>query len=354
MVSAVLRDDAQWTPEINTASANAVWLGFCIATRLNTEQRGKGMRGRIASGLLVGLLIAGCSHSLTPKQKAQITALDSQLDAVKTELTAAKAKDAEYTGGVVKAFVSVRVQILATTKDLLEQRIQAVESGAPMTVKVDATKPDPKRAEELAKELATQEQAAKVADAKAAGAGGLVGAMLQSAAATEQNTVALLRLQYVSAKYGLAPLALVPTGSAVPTSTVAPADATPPPTSEGENVAYTILTPTLLGKRFIDGEYEDGITLNLKFDPTGLDKPARAIKGVLILTDLFGAPQKRINWTIDHPVQPGEPYTETGDGFKYNQFESSDQWVKTTDASNMKVKFQVDSILYRDGTRRDF
>lgn len=315
------------------------------------------MRKQIVAGLVVGLLVAGCSHSLTPEQKAQIAALNSQLDAVNTELNAAKGKDAEYASGVIKTFTSLRVQVLATTKDLLEQRIQAVESGAPVTVKVAATKPDPKRAEELAKELATQEQAANAADAKAAGASGLIGVMLQSAAATEQNTVALLRLQYATAKYGLAPLALPPSGGAAPAgaaASVVTASVTPPPASGADNVAYTIVTPTLLGKRFIDGEYEDGIQLDLKFDATGLDKPARAIKGALVLTDLFGAPQKMINWTIDQPLQPDESYTETGDGFKYNQFESSDQWVKTTDVSNMKVKFRVDSILYRDGSRRDF
>lgn len=315
------------------------------------------MRRRIVAGLLVSLLVAGCSHSLTPEQKAQIAALNSQLDAVNTELTAAKGKDAEYAGGVIKSFTSMRVQVLATTKDLLEQRIQAVESGAPVTVKIAATKPDPKRAEDLAKELATQEQAAKAADAKAAGAGGLVGAMLQSAAATEQNTVALLRLQYVTAKYGLAPLALSPPEGAAPASaaaTVANASVTSPPASGADNVAYTIVKPTLLGKRFIDGEYEDGIQLNVKFDATGLDKPARAIKGALIFTDLFGAPKETIGWTIDHPLQPGESYTKSTSGFKYNQFDSGDQWVKTTDLSNMKVKFRVDSILYRDGSRRDF
>lgn len=314
------------------------------------------MRGRIVTGLLVGLLVAGCSHSLTPEQKAQLTALNSQLDAVNTELTAAKGKDAEYAGGVIKAFTGMRVQILATTKDLLEQRIQAVESGAPVTVKIAATKPDPKRAGELAKELETQEQAAKAADAKAADAGGLIGVMLQSAAATEQNTVALLRLQYVTAKYGLAPLALPPPGSAVPASAgaiVAAADSPPPPTSDAENIAYTIIMPTLVSKRFIDGKYEDAVTLDVKFDATGLDKPARAIKGALIFTDLFGAPQQMVNWTIDHPLQPGESYTEIGSGFKYNQFKSGDQWVKTTDMSNMKVKFRVDSVLYQDGSRRD-
>lgn len=324
-----------------------------------TGQRGaRGVRRRIVAGLLVGLLVAGCSHSLTPEQKAQLAALNSQLDAVNTELTAAKGKDAEYAGGVIKSFTSMRVQVLATTKDLLEQRIQAIESGAPVTVKIAATKPDPKRAGELAKDLATQEQAAKAADAKAAGAtGGLVGAMLQSAAATEQNTVALLRLQYVTAKYGLAPLALPPPGGAAPAgaaATVATASVTPPPASGAENVAYTIVTPTLLGKRFIDGEYEDAIQLNVKFDATGLDKPARAIKGALIFTDLFGAPKETIGWTIDHPLQPSESYTNSTSGFKYNQFDSGDQWVKTTDLSNMKVKFRVDSILYRDGSRHDF
>ncbi len=90
------------------------------------------------------------------------------------------------------------------------------------------------------------------------------------------------------------------------------------------------------------------------FDAKGLDKPARAIKGVLIFTDLFGEQKFGLNWTIDKPIAPGAAYVEKGSGFKYNQFNDAHQCILNTEKDNLKVKFRVDNILYQDGTTRAF
>jgi hypothetical protein len=83
------------------------------------------------------------------------------------------------------------------------------------------------------------------------------------------------------------------------------------------------------------------------------DKPARAIKGVLHLQDLFGESKMKLNWSIDKQLEPGAIITEKGTGFKFNQFMSEHQWVRATDVDNMTVRFTVQSILYIDGTRKD-
>jgi hypothetical protein len=89
--------------------------------------------------------------------------------------------------------------------------------------------------------------------------------------------------------------------------------------------------------------------------PRGLDKPARAIKGVLRFTDLFGEQKFGLKWTLEKPITcTRTTYTDKGFGFEYNQFTDSHQWVRNTEIENMKVKFRVDSILYEDGTTQTF
>jgi hypothetical protein len=61
-----------------------------------------------------------------------------------------------------------------------------------------------------------------------------------------------------------------------------------------------------------------------------------------------------MRWTIDKPIKPGETIEEKGSGFKYNQFIDSHNWVLNTQIANLKATFTVSSILYQDGTRRDF
>lgn len=315
------------------------------------------MKYKLIVCLFLVLALGACSKSLSPEEKAQVAALNQELTSTNDALAAAKATDAKYSGGAVKAFTTLRVEILETNKELINQRIAAIESGAPVTVKVNATKPDPERAKLLAAEIATQEKKAAEAQRKAdASSGGLVGAMAQMASATEQNTLALLREQYLISKYGLAPINIAPHASegAGADNQMAQGSSAASSSSDKNKIQFEIIQPTILSKRFAKQDYQDYIWFNIEFNAKGLDKPTRAIKGALILTDLFGEPKFALNWTIDKPLSPGGTYTEKGSGFKYNQFVDSHQWVLATDLKDMKAKFRVDSILYEDGTRRDF
>jgi hypothetical protein len=121
-----------------------------------------------------------------------------------------------------------------------------------------------------------------------------------------------------------------------------------------EELREQILDVTLLRKHFAKQDYQDYVFFDVAFSAKGLDKPARAIKGLLRFTDLFGEQKFGLKWTIEKPIAPGAIYTEKGSGFKYNQFIDSHQWVQSTEKENMKVKFRVDSILYEDGTTRTF
>ena len=103
-----------------------------------------------------------------------------------------------------------------------------------------------------------------------------------------------------------------------------------------------LLIPTLTNKRFqesdfVNGIYEDAIWFDISWDTSPLKKSTRAIKGVLILGDIFGEPKLRLRWTINKPLTPGMSYTEKGVGFEYNQFIDSHKWVREAMGSALDI-----------------
>lgn len=311
--------------------------------------------------LLLLTLGAACGATTpTPEQLQQVKVLRSELEQVQTELKTAERKDAELAGGLVKALVQARLEILKTTKALIEQRIQALESGTKITVEVPGTAPDPTLAEEIKAEMETQEIELKKAQEEASQySGGLVAAMKSATVATHEQTLAMLRQRYLAAKYGLP---TIPTSGSQASGTskssaVRTQEATP--TSSGESPAASepaqkIFAVRLLKKRFAEQDYQDFIFFDIQFTASGLERPSRAIKGVLNLADLFGEPHMQINWTIEQPISPGSVIVENDTGFKFNQFLDAHQWVRSTDLENMTATFTARSILYKDGTRQDF
>lgn len=252
----------------------------------------------------------------------------------------------------------LRLEVLKTNEALIQQRIHALESGAKIAIETIATKADPERAKLLEAELTKQEQKVAEAEAKASlYSGGLIGAMAMMGAATETNSLAMLRQQYLVAKYGLAS-PQHPPGSPASAAHIAKAptasEVKPAAKDSAEELREQILEATLLRKQNTKQNYQDYIFLDVAFNAKGLDKPARAIKGLLSFTDLFGEQKFGLKWTIDKPLAPSTTYIEKGSGFEYNQFTDSHQWVRSTALENMKVKFRVDSILYEDGTTRNF
>lgn len=309
--------------------------------------------------VFASVLLMSCTKSLTPEEQAQVQALHTELEATKKEVAAAEAQNSQYSSGLVKVLVTLRLELLKTNEALIQQRIHAIESGAKVTVETVATNPAPERAKELEAELTKQQVKVTEAEANASlYSGGLVGAMAMMGAATEQNTLAMLRQQYLVAKYGLAALpqegSVASTESAAQLTETSSSAAPPAADDDDQKLREEILDATLLRKHYAKQDYQDYVFLDVAFNAKGLDKPARAIKGVLWFTDLFGERKLALKWTIEEPIVPGITYTEEGGGFKYNQFTDSHHWVRNTAKENMKVVFRVDNILYEDGGYRSF
>jgi hypothetical protein len=167
------------------------------------------LKTRLFSALTCSVLIASAQAcmpaQLTPEQEAEIASLKGELSTIRADVEQAKKEDAALSAGLVKTLIAVRLEILRTNEALIQQRIHALESGASVTVVLNATDPDPLRAAELLNEIEIQK--AKLADARQEAnrySGGLVQVMSLAAAATTANTLAFLEQEYFAAKYGLA------------------------------------------------------------------------------------------------------------------------------------------------------
>lgn len=169
--------------------------------------------------ILIVFFSYGCTAELTPEQKQVVAGLKQDLGRIRQEIEHATKDDARYGEGLIKTLIEMRLEVLNTNEALVEQRIHVLESGARITLVVNATKPDPLRATELTKEI--ESQRAKVEEARAEAdrySGGLVQAMAETAVATNRNTLAMLEQQYFIAKYGLA-IPAVAAGNSTPAKT---------------------------------------------------------------------------------------------------------------------------------------
>jgi hypothetical protein len=283
-----------------------------------------------------------------PQTIAKIEELKKELAPTRAEIDDAVKKDKEIAGGLVKALISVRLEILKTNEALLQQRIQALESGAPFKVEVLGSTPNEQEAISLEKEIQAkrEELAAQKKDA-ARYSGGLILAMKESAIATNENTIAMLDQRRLIAKYGLFYKLGGEKGGTAPT--------------EIEEKKQTALLPSeeliavkITKKNHEKIEYREYMTFDVEWNPINIKKPGRSVKGILEFCDLFGDARFRIAVTIDDPLTPGQVFVQRGIGFDYNEFDEGHNWVRSTDVKNMTFRFQVSSILYADGERVDF
>jgi hypothetical protein len=101
------------------------------------------------------------------------------------------------------------------------------------------------------------------------------------------------------------------------------------------------------------GTYEGHIWFDCQYVAAGLDKPARAMKGILTFADHFDEVKFMLNVTINEQLNPGHRLVQNGIGFTYNQFMDSHQWMLVTKERDMKMKFRLSKILYTDGTSEE-
>lgn len=162
----------------------------------------------LAIGIIVtACIISGCGgeRRLTPEEAALVKELEDELVVLETEILLSEIEADVYSGGLVRALLESRIEVTKLTKALVEQRVQAIESGAKVNVVVNATSPDTARARALEHAIESLEAELEVARAEASiYAGGLLYSMKLSSVAMQEQTLAMLRQAQLAAKYGLA------------------------------------------------------------------------------------------------------------------------------------------------------
>lgn len=280
--------------------------------------------------------------------KADITAIERQIEEARTE-------SEKLTGGLIKVRIDARIAQMKYTIALLQTRQKALEVGSrPVPVEVASSAVDEGMVAKLDKDI--EEQRAKIAETEAKAtqySGGLIRAQILSTSATMSETLALLEQRRMIAKYGLAPAPKAKDGTDIAnTSSTATKQALSPP--KEPSLKDTIIKVRLTNKQFHEYKYDKSIFFDGEYVAEGLDKPARSIKGVFKVQDLFGETKVPIRWTITEPIAPGQGVSFSGRGIDYNQFTNSHQWLRSTSMSDLRIVFSVESIIYDDGTRRDF
>lgn len=100
--------------------------------------------------------------------------------------------------------------------------------------------------------------------------------------------------------------------------------------------------------------YQPFISWDITYRGSGLSRSTRAIKGTLVFTDLFDEDKFRVNVTINDPMDRGASVSQEGIGIEYNEFLDHHTWLRTTELRDMKTYFEVDQILYSDGSKESF
>jgi hypothetical protein len=157
--------------------------------------------------VLMLVTLIGCASDGVDKQK--VASIKTELANIDAEISAAEKANEQYAGGLVKALVTSRIEILKQTRAMLQQRDRAWTFGIKINYRVDG-KPFvlPAGAKELLPEIEKElaDNKGKIDEQEktvALYSGGLVQALSISTLETMKQTQALLDQRRLAIKYEL-------------------------------------------------------------------------------------------------------------------------------------------------------
>jgi hypothetical protein len=114
-----------------------------------------------------------------------------------------------------------------------------------------------------------------------------------------------------------------------------------------------MLSVALTGKRNQAGEYgKRFVYLHIAYE-NKTDKDIEGVKGVLHISDMFGDKIINVRWSYDRGVAANKTAVETGSGLEINQFMDPHMKLWNTEFDKIKSSFEVQTIIFKDGTRVD-
>lgn len=117
------------------------------------------MKKTLLAVVIGAFIVVGCGQKeLSPLEIEQVSNLKSELAATEKSLSNAKLDQDKYAGGLIKALIQTRSEVLETNKALLQQRINAIESGAKIDIVIEGVQQNPELAKQLELEIAKAEE----------------------------------------------------------------------------------------------------------------------------------------------------------------------------------------------------
>lgn len=111
-----------------------------------------------------------------------------------------------------------------------------------------------------------------------------------------------------------------------------------------------LITIAVTGKKNSENEYgQQYVSFSLAYENKS-EKDIRGVKGVIRVANLFGDKIFNGSWTFDNGL-PGKQSTVESGSYEINRFIDTHQKLWETDFEKMKVTFDVQTILFKDGTQ---
>ncbi|EEI46386.1 hypothetical protein HMPREF0693_3661 [Proteus mirabilis ATCC 29906] len=113
------------------------------------------MRKKTVLAIFIGsLLISGCGQKeLSPQDIELVNNLKSELSQVENDISESKSEQNLYSGGLIKSLITAKTEVLEVNKALLQQRINALESGAKVNIVIEQTQANQDLANKLEAEI---------------------------------------------------------------------------------------------------------------------------------------------------------------------------------------------------------
>jgi hypothetical protein len=104
-------------------------------------------------------------------------------------------------------------------------------------------------------------------------------------------------------------------------------------------------------KGFVDGTFQQQVTMKFEFQ-NNTDKDVRGVQGTLKLFDIFGDRITEVGLSYDEGIPAGQQQTYEA-GTDFNQFSDSDVKLKETKLENLEFEWEIDSVIYADGSEEE-
>lgn len=111
-----------------------------------------------------------------------------------------------------------------------------------------------------------------------------------------------------------------------------------------------LLSAVVVSKKTSESEFgQKYVRLEMAFE-NKTDKDIQGVKGTLKIADIFGDLIKNTSFSYDSGIAAKKTAIYKG-SLNVNRFEDKDLKLYTTDFDKLKTSFEIETIIYKDGTK---